>query len=183
MEEGKWWQGGLRSPNSVGSSDVPKATHTHGPTATLSVSLRYHGTGKRDHGTERGVELSRITVPRGTGIGREYVGWVSMVLGVSVMRRRRGVQGFVRSERARGITEGGGRDNGSLRAPPRAQPMQWDLRTHISHNETEREGFSNNRGRGLSHLSLSETTDASPFFYSGKLSCHLCREGPSPTTH
>ena len=51
-----------------------KAIHTHAPNATLSVSLRYHGTGKRDHGTERGVELSRITVPRGTGIGREHVG-------------------------------------------------------------------------------------------------------------
>ena len=62
--------------HSVGSSDVPKAIHTHGPNATLSVTvfLRYHGTGKRDHGTERGVELSRITVPRGTGIGREHVG-------------------------------------------------------------------------------------------------------------
>ena len=81
MGEGKWWQGGLRSPISVGSSALNKAIHTHAPNATLSVSLRYHGTGKRDHGTERGVELSRIiwiTVPRGTGIVplivREYVG-------------------------------------------------------------------------------------------------------------
>ena len=48
--------------------------NTHAPNATRSVSLRDHGTGKRDHGTERGVELSRITVPRGTGIGREHVG-------------------------------------------------------------------------------------------------------------
>ena len=85
MGEGKWWQGGLRSPILVGSSAVPKAILTHAPNATLSVSLRYHGTGKRDHGTERGVELSRITVPRGTGMGREYVGWVSMVSRVSVM--------------------------------------------------------------------------------------------------
>ena len=74
MGEGKWWQGGLISPNLVGSLAVPKAIRTRGPNATLSVSLRYHGTGKRDHGTEREVELSRITVPRGTGIGREYVG-------------------------------------------------------------------------------------------------------------
>ena len=164
MEEGKWWQGGLRSPNSVGSSDVPKATHTHGPTATLSVSLRYHGTGKRDHGTERGVELSRITVPRGTGIGREYVGWVSMVLGVSVMRRRRGVQGFVRSERARGITEGGVRDNGSLCAPLRAQPVQWDLGTHISHNGTEREGGSGTAGGRRGSHSLIDSETQSLFF-------------------
>ena len=85
MGEGKWWQGGLISPNSVGSLAVPKAIRTRGPNATLSVSLRYHGTGKRDHGTEREVELSRITVPRGTGMGREYVGWVSMVSRVSVM--------------------------------------------------------------------------------------------------
>ena len=93
MGERKWWQGSLRSPNSVGSSDVPKAicaqihTHGHGPNynATLSVSLRYHGTGKRDHGTERGVELSRITVPRGMGVGQEHAGWVSMVSRVSVM--------------------------------------------------------------------------------------------------
>ena len=85
MGEGKWWQGGLISPNSVGSLAVPKAIRTRGPNATLSVSLRYHGTGKRDHGTEREVELSRITVLRGTGMGREYVGWVSMVSRVSVM--------------------------------------------------------------------------------------------------
>ena len=67
--------------------NVPKAIHTHGPNATPSVPLhvRYHGTGKRGHGTERGVKLSRITVPRGTGMGREYAGWVSMVSGVSVM--------------------------------------------------------------------------------------------------
>ena len=62
------------------------------------------------------------------------------------MRGRRGVQGFVRSERARGITEGGGRDNGSLRAPLRAQPVQWDLGTHISHNGTEQEGGSGTAG-------------------------------------
>ena len=85
MGEGKWWQGGLKSLNSVGSLAVLKAIRTRGPNATLSVSLRYHGTGKRDHGTERGVELSRITVPRGTEMGREYVGWVSMVSRVSVM--------------------------------------------------------------------------------------------------
>ena len=85
MGEGKWWQGGLILPNSVGSLAVPKAIRTRGPNATLSVSLRYHGTGKRDHGTEREVDLSRITVPRGAGMGREYVGWVSMVSRVSVM--------------------------------------------------------------------------------------------------
>ena len=91
------WQGGLISPNSVGSLAVPKAIRTRGPDATLSVSLSYHGTGKQDHRTERGVELSRITVPRGTGIGREHVGWVSMGSGVSAMRGRRVVQGSVRS--------------------------------------------------------------------------------------
>ena len=44
------------------------------PNATLGVSLRYHETGKRDHGTARSAELSRIAMPRGTGIGREHVG-------------------------------------------------------------------------------------------------------------
>ena len=80
MGEGKWWQpeGGLISPNSVGSLAVPKAIRTRGPNATLSVSVRYHG-------TEREVKLSRITVPRGPGMGREYVGWVRMVSRVSVM--------------------------------------------------------------------------------------------------
>ena len=47
------------------------------------------------------------------------------------MRGRRGVQGFVRSERARGITEGRGRDNGSLRAsaavPPLISALEADL--------------------------------------------------------
>ena len=75
------------------------------------------------------------------------------------MRGRRGFQGFMRSERARGITEGGGRDNGSLRAPLRAQPVQWDLGTHISHNGTEREGGSGTAGgrRGSHSLIDSET--------------------------
>ena len=79
--------------------------------------------------------------------------------GVSAMRGRRGFQGFVRSERAQGITEGGGRDNGSLRAPLRAQPVQWDLGTHISHNGTEREGGSGTAGgrRGSHSLIDSET--------------------------
>ena len=79
--------------------------------------------------------------------------------GVSAMRGRRGVEGLVRSERARGITEGVGRDNGSLRAPLRAQPVQWDLGTHISHNGTEREGGSGTAGgrRGSHSLIDSET--------------------------
>ena len=87
MGEGNWWQGGVISPNSVDTLAIPncKVIRTRGPNAALNVSLRYHGTGKRDHGTEREVELSRITVPRGTGMGREYVGWVSMVSRVSVM--------------------------------------------------------------------------------------------------
>ena len=82
MGEGKWWQGGLKSPNSVGSLAIIiiKAIRTRGPNATLSVSLCYHGTGKRDHGTEREVELSKITVSRGTGMGRDREStWAGLV--------------------------------------------------------------------------------------------------------
>ena len=85
--------------------------------------------------------------------------------GVSAMRWRRGVQGFVRSERARGITEGRGRDNGSLRAPLRAQPVQWDLGTHISHNGTEREGDSGTAGGRRGSHSLIDSETQRLFFY------------------
>ena len=66
-----------RSPHSAGSSDVPKAIHTHGPNATLRVFLRYNGvhgeTGPRngegsrtlkDHRAERHGNGARI---RGMG--------------------------------------------------------------------------------------------------------------------
>ena len=59
------------SPNSVGSLAVPKAIRTRGPNATPSASLRYHGTGKQDHGTEREVKPSRITMH----MPREAWGW------------------------------------------------------------------------------------------------------------
>ena len=96
--------------------------------------------------------------------------------GVSVMRGRRGVQGFVRSERARGITEGGVRDNGSLRAPLRAQLVQWDLGTHISHNGTEREGGSGTAGgrRGSHEFSDRQAAPPEKEGTAEKLSSHLC---------
>ena len=63
-----------------------------------------------------------------------------------------------------GSRKGGG-DNGSLRAPLRAQPVQWDLGTHISHNGTEREGDSGTAGGRRGSHSLIDSETQRLFFY------------------